>query len=452
MTNKLWEKKGWAKLDENLENFKIGSVVNHPDNALLEADVMGSLAHAKMLNKIGVLTVSELKKLNEGLLKIIDLKQKGEFNLELDDEDIHTKIENFLTKNYGLAGKKLHTARSRNDQVLTATRIYTKQELCKVIDLVLGLCQTLTVFSQKYEFVPMPGYTHMQKAMPSSVGLWSSSFVESLLDDLKSLGNAYELNDQSPLGSAASYGVSLPIDRQLTSDLLGFSKVQNNVLYCQNSRGKFEASVIFAYCQIAETLSKLAMDILLFNTAEFGFIKVGSNAVTGSSIMPQKKNADVVELVRAEAHSLYSYLNQCLGVISGLPSGYNTDTKKTKGLLILSTNLVKSVLETCDVVIQGLEINKEKMLAALTPEIFATDYAFELVLKKNLPFREAYKIVGENLETLPHYDPVKNIKAKTHVGATGNLGLLKLSKQITIQKELWDKKQTKFKNKLNNLL
>lgn len=452
MTKKLWEKKGWANLDSSIEQFEIGSIKTHPDNELVVADVLGSLSHAQMLKKIGILNSLELKKLKKGLLKILDLKNKGKFSLDVGEEDIHTKIENFLTKNYGEVGKRIHTARSRNDQVLTATRIYSKIELLKVVEFVLSLCQTLFKFAKKHEFVAMPGYTHVQKAMPSSVGLWSSSFSESLLDDLKILKVAYELNDQSPLGSAASYGVLLQIDRKYASDLLSFSKVQNNVLYAQNSRGKIGANIIFAFCQIMETLSKMASDIVLFSTSEFGFFKVSDRHITGSSIMPQKKNIDVMELVRGRAHLMYGYLHQVLGIISGLPSGYNRDTKETKKILMSSFDLIKSVLGVSNLVVKNMKVNKEKLKESITAELFATDYALKLVSEKGVPFRKAYKIVGENLGSIPKFDPIKNIKSKKHVGATGNLGLKKLAYSIKKERVYWGSKDTKFNKKINDLL
>jgi len=451
MSKKLWEKKGLKKVSKQIEKFNIGTIQEHPDNELVLADVFGSLAHAAMLCKIGLLSASEFKQLKNGLKEIVTLFKSGKFYLEEGDEDIHTKIENFLTAKYDLAGKKIHTGRSRNDQVLVDIRLYTKEQLILVIESLLTLANTLLLFAKKHEFVPVVGYTHMQKAMPSSVGLWASAFVESLLDDLKTVEFAYEINDQSPLGSACSYGVSMPIERQYVSDLLGFFKVQNNVLYCQNSRGKIEATAVFSFCQIAETLSKLAEDILLFSMPEFGYFNIVGDVVTGSSIMPQKKNLDVMELVRGKAHLLYGCLIQMLTLISGLPSGYNKDAKETKKLLMQSLELINSIIDSANLVIQNLQVNKEKCEKSLTKEVFATDYANKLVMEKKIPFRKAYKIAGENLGTIPVFDPIKNIKSKKHLGATGNLGLKQIAKQIEKQKSYWQKEKLKFENKLSQL-
>ncbi len=451
MSNKLWEKKGWKKLNSQLQKFESGALYQHPDNKLALADVFGSLAHAKMLSTIGILSSSEFKEIKIGLSKIYELALEGKFLLEEGDEDIHTKIENFLTEKYGTVGKKIHTGRSRNDQVLLDIRLYGKEELISIAILTLKLAKVILSFAKKHEYLPVVGYTHMQKAMPSSIGLWAASFVESLLDDLKLIDVAYELNDQSPLGSVASYGVSIPINREYTAEILGFAKVQNNVLYCQNSRGKIEAAAIFAFCEIAETLSKMAEDILLFNMPEFGYLSVAGNVVTGSSIMPQKKNLDVMELVRAKAHLLYGQLTQTLTMISGLPSGYNKDSKETKKLLVHSVDLIKSLLTPTNLVWKELKVNEEKCLNSLTSDVYATDYANEMTITKNVPFREAYKLVGENLSSIPVFDPVDNIKMKKHLGATGNLGLGKIAKEIKQKELFWENKEQAHHQNLKKL-
>lgn len=451
MTKKLWVKKGWQKLNSNLEDFESGPIEDHPDNKLILADIFGSLAHAKMLYKIGILDSHEFQKIEKSFQKIYNLYKSGQFILIKGEEDIHTKIENFLIQYCGEAGKKIHAGRSRNDQVLLAIRIYAKEELISIVPLILELAKVLLLFAQKYEFVPVAGYTHMQKAMPSSIGLWASSFVESLLDDTKAVKFAYELNDQSPLGSAASYGTSVPVDRKFVAGLLGFSKVQKNVLYCQNSRGKVEAAVIFSFCEIAETLSKLAEDVLLFSMTEFGYFEAAGDIVTGSSIMPQKKNLDALELIRGKPHLLYGYLMQMLTLISGLPSGYNKDVKETKKLLVEGVTLIKSLLKSTTIALQGLQVDEDKCLKSLTKEVFAADFATELVLKKKLAFRKAYQTVGENLNTIPTFDPVKNIKSKKHLGATGNLGLGKLAKEIQELEVFWSNQKKKHKAKLLNL-
>lgn len=439
---KLWEKNK-TKLNKKVEQLDFGEAENHPDSNLILADVYGSLAHAKMLTKIGIFSPKELKMAQKGLLEIISLHKAGEFKLKAGEEDVHTKVENYLTQNYGTVGKKIHTGRSRNDQVVLDTRIYTKEKLVEVSRLLLYLCNVLTKFAKKYEFTPVAGYTHMKKAMPSSIGLWASSFAESLLDDLKLIKLAYELSDQSPLGSAASYGVSLPIDRQLTSDLLGFGKVQNNVLYCQNSRGKIEAAVIFSFCEIAESLSKMAEDVLFFSTEALGYIKISPSILTGSSIMPQKQNLDIMELVRGRAHVMYGYLSQTLGVISGLPSGYNKDSAETKEIIMKSFDLVKSLLESATLVLGNIKVDEDVCKNSLSKEIYATQAAY-LLVKKGMPFSQAYKKVGLSLDKIPDFDAVEVLKSSTHIGGGGDLGLENISIQIHKEKIWCDAQKNKF--------
>src|SRR3989338_1085897 len=300
------------------------------DNVLIVPDVLGSISHAQMLCQIDVLTKEEFKKLKHALIEIIKLEKKRKFKVELGDEDVHTKVENYLVSKLGDLGKKIHTGRSRNDQVLTDLRLFTKENLFKISFLCHRLVSSFLDFADKYKLVPMPGYTHMQKAMPSSVGMWSGSFAESLTDDLNMLKCAFIINDQSPLGSAASYGVPLVLDRELTAKLLGFKRVQSNSLYAGSSRGKSHLIVMHAALQIMLTLSRFASDILLFTTSEFNFFNVDKTLSTGSSIMPQKKNLDVLESLRARTHVVISFEQSIAGIIAGLPSGYHGDFAETK--------------------------------------------------------------------------------------------------------------------------
>jgi len=327
---KLWENGGGVGLHEKVEEFTAGEDVKL-DQRLVEWDVVGSIAHATMLNKIGILTESELMDLKRALINVIDLNEKGKFIIELKDEDIHTKIENFLTENLGNVGKKIHTGRSRNDQVQVDLRLYTKEKLLKIQINLLNLCKELTRFAEKNKWVPMPGYTHFQKAMPSSVGLWAMAYAESLLDDLRILKTAYSINDQNPLGSAAGYGVPLDLDRDLTTRLLGFESLQNNVLYVQNSRGKIESIVISALSQIMIDLSRLCNDVILYSTEEFGFFNIGDKFRTGSSIMPKKRNPDILELVRGKMSTVVSSFTQVVDIIKNLPSGYHRDIQEARG-------------------------------------------------------------------------------------------------------------------------
>ncbi len=295
---KLWSK-GESKLDPFIEAFETkGDLLM--DQKLVKYDCLASIAHAKMLCKINILSKSELAKLEKGLLEILSLNSQGKFLLKIGDEDMHTKIENFLTEKYGEAGQKIHTGRSRNDQILTAIRLYSKEIMEKIKQELIRLIKSFENFSKKYGLIKMPGYTHMQKAMPSSIGLWAGSFMDSFKDDCVLLNTAMELNDQSPLGSAAGYGTPLKLDREYTAKLLGFAKVQNNSLYCQNSKGKIEAVILAALTQILLTINKFASDIMLFTTTEFNFFQVSDKVTTGSSMMPQKKNLDLAELLRSK--------------------------------------------------------------------------------------------------------------------------------------------------------
>ena len=357
------------------------------------------------------------------------------------DEDVHTAVENYLTEKLGDTGKKIHTARSRNDQVIVDLRLYTKDKLLEVEEAVLTLAEAMLVLAENNKDVPMPGRTHTQLAMPSSVGLWAGAYVESLLDDLELIKAAYDYNDQCPLGSAASYGVPLPIDRQMVSDLLGFKKVQNNVLYCNNSRGKVESVVVSALGQVMVDLSKIATDLILFTIPELGYFELPDAFCTGSSIMPNKKNPDILELVRAKDEKVLAAYYQILNIIKDLPSGYNRDLQETKEPLMESLGITKASLEITALVVAGIKVNKEKCIKACVPEIFATDKAIELAANKGIPWRDAYLEVAQNMDKLKAEDPIENIKKKRHIGATGNLGLEKLKEKIENEKiEIIDKK------------
>ncbi|MBI2335108.1 argininosuccinate lyase [Candidatus Daviesbacteria bacterium] len=385
---KLWQKDNKSTLDPVIEAFETkGDLLM--DQKLIKYDVQGSLAHAKMLCKIGILSKSELAKLEKGLLEILSLNSQGKFLLKIGDEDMHTKIENFLTEKYGKAGQKIHTGRSRNDQVLTAIRLYSKEMMEKIKQELTGLIKSFENFSQKFGSVKMPGYTHMQKAMPSSIGLWAGSFIESLQDDLSLLEAAANLNDQSPLGSAAGYGTPLKLDREYTVKLLGFAKAQNNFLYCQNSKGKIEALILAALTQILLTVNKFGSDIMLFTTSEFNFFQVSDALTTGSSIMPQKKNPDVAELLRAKVHLVLGNYTALVSLSSNLPSGYNRDLQDMKKPLLESLEITLDSIKVTGILLNNLTPKREVMESALTEEIFAAQKAYKLV-QKNMPFRKAY--------------------------------------------------------------
>lgn len=412
---KLWDK-GY-ELDTLVEPFMTG---DDPvlDLVLIPYDCLGSIAHAKMLAKIGILT-------HEECTRLTDMLKTMTFTIKPEDEDVHTAIENSL----GELGKKLHTARSRNDQVLLDLRLYAKDHLLQIMEACLQAIQVCLTFADKYHAIPIPGRTHFQRAMPSSIGLWAASFAESFLDDMEMLKNAYWLNDQCPLGSAASYGVSLPIDRQYVSDLLGFRALQNNVLYANNSRGKMEAAILHACVQVLNDLAKFCTDIILFSVPEFGYLTLPEKYCPGSSLMPQKRNPCPFELIRAKSATLQGHLFQILEITRALPSGYNRDFQETKRPFMQGIQITLSSLKVFTHIFPDLIVNEEKCLHAFTPELFATDHVLELV-KKGIPFRDAYKQVALHPHSFPSLDPVANILSKMHMGGTGNLGLEKQGERM----------------------
>lgn len=399
------------------------------DQNLVKYDCIGSIAHAKMLHKIGILNKTELEKVINVLKEIIELDKKQQFILNQDDEDVHSKIENYLVKKLGTIGKKIHTYRSRNDQILLDTRLYNKEKLDQLFIDVKNLIKTLLAFAKVYEFSPMPGYTHRQKAMLSSVGLWAGSFIEALLDDLKFLKSVQELNNQCPLGSAASYGVPKNIYRQLVSDLLGFKKVQNNSMYCQLSRGKIESAILSGLSQIMITLSRLSADIIIFSTSEFDYFKLGDDVTTGSSIMPQKKNPDVPETIKGYANTVIGYENIIKTTIKDLPSGYNKETKIVKKHTMQALIITQDCVNAMNKCIKTIKVNKKQCEKSCTKEIFAADYAYELV-EKGMAFRDAYKIAAKKMNEYKIPNLLHALKKRSHLGGTGNLGFDELEKEL----------------------
>jgi len=413
---KLWDK-GYS-IDPEIERFTIGEDYLL-DRALVRADVLGSAAHAEMLASIGVLTTQDVKRIKEGLRGVLKDWLDGHSPLRYAfQEDIHTAVEHRL----GALGKKLHTGRSRNDQVLLDLRLYGKERLHVLAEQVIALVRALAAFAKKHEFVPMPGRTHMQIAMPSSLGLWAGAYAESLLDDLELLKAAHAVTDQSPLGSGAAYGSALPLDRKLVADLLGFAKVQNNVLYCANSRGKAELATVAACGQIMIDLSRMATDLVIGAMPELGYFRIPKELCTGSSMMPQKRNPCGLELVRAKAAAVLGYEMQIAGILRALPSGYNRDFQETKGPFMRGVEATAASLSVMRLSIERLEVVEENLCKGFVPEIYATDRALELVMEGK-PFRDAYREVAANLEGLAARDPVENLKSKRLQGGPGNLGL-----------------------------
>jgi argininosuccinate lyase len=390
------------------------------DHALITVDCIGTAAHVTMLSKMPVkpklITEAERKQVIAGLVEIIGLAQQNKFKIRLADQDVHLAIERTLTNKLGDLGKKIHTCRSRNDQVAVDLRLYAKEQILQTLEEAAALATALTAFGKKNEAVPMVGRTHMQPGMPSSVGLWATAHAESLLDDCVTLINAYRLNDQCPLGSAASYGVPLPIDRQLSSDLLGFSRPTHNVLYANNGRGKMENMVLSAMSQVMLTLSRLAQDFMLFTMPEFDYFKLPAEFCTGSSIMPQKQNPDVCELVRAKASRVKAAELGVYDLIKGSPTGYNRDLQEAKELFMEGIATTRACLRIMAPMVKATKVNRKALVAGFTPDVFATDRALERV-GEGMPFRDAYHHVKENLQELENIDPTEAIQLKTHLGA-----------------------------------
>jgi len=435
----LWQKSN-ITTDPQVHAFTVGEDYLL-DQKLVKYDVLGSLAHARMLLKIDLLKNFEYEKIKQILFSIFQKAEKGEFKITQKEEDMHTAIENRLIKDAGSLGKKIHTGRSRNDQILTALKLFAKNESLKIELEALTLAQNFIDFAIKYEYIPLPGYTHTRLAMPSSMGQWAGAFAEGLLDDLKLLHSAFDYIDSCPLGSAAGYGVNIPLDREFTAELLGFKKVQINTLACANSRGKSEAVIISALAQISITLSKWASDLIWFSMPTFGFFIIPEEATTGSSIMPQKKNPDVLELIRAQSGLAIGALNQVQNIINSLISGYHRDFQLTKKPFLETIQNIYASLNIANKIMPKIKVDAEKCSTAFAPEIFAADAANELVLEKNLPFRDAYRKISENLNELKNIDQVKNLKSKKHLGAPGNLQLKKFGEIISTAQKITKNKQ-----------
>lgn len=392
---KLWDK-GY-KVDNLISEFTVGNDYIF-DYEIIEYDCIASIAHAKMLGKIEILKQNEVNRLIKGLEEIIKLHKEGKFKINKEDEDCHTAIEKFLTDKYGEVGKKIHTARSRNDQVLTALRLFEKDNLNSIKKYLNDFILKLKIVVKKFGKITLPGYTHMRKAMPTMIENYFGCFIESTEDNLIILNSVYKIIDKSPLGTAAGFGVpEIEIDRKLTSDLMGFNSLIKNPHYAQMSRGKFEAMVIDLLSQIMFDLNKLSSDLILFSMDEFGFIDLPKEFCTGSSIMPQKYNPDPLEIIRGYYHFLLGESVKVKSLIGNLISGYHRDLQLTKEAIIKSFKITIDSILVMNLILSKLKINKDKCSIALTEELFATAELNKLV-KQGVPFREAYKIVSEKFK------------------------------------------------------
>jgi len=367
------------------------------DQKMAVYDIYGSLGHLEGSLENGMVDESEYNKMKKGLIKILTLAKKNLIIIKVADEDVHTVVEKLLNKEAGSVAGKLHSLRSRNDQISVDIKLYSKQELLVIMKQVLDLVAAFLKFANQHKTVAMPGYTHMQKAMVSSVGLWAESFAANLLDDFEMLKNAYDLNNQSPLGSAAGYGVPLPINRELVAKSLGFAKVQDNPLYCQNSRGKTELAIVHGLLQTMQTINKFASDTLLFAMSEFGYFKLPDSFLTGSSIMVQKKNYDVLELLRAQYSAVVGSYQHLAVLIDSLPSGYNRDFQEIKKPLFASFETTNNSLAVALEVVNNLKPNREKLASSITPDLLVINEVYALV-QDGTPFRKAYQKIGEQYQ------------------------------------------------------
>ncbi len=421
---KLWEK--GISADEKIDRFTVGND-RILDLLLAKYDVLASKAHASMLAKVGLITQNEANSLVSELERIGASIENGSFTIEETFEDVHSKIEYLLTEHLGDVGKKIHTARSRNDQVLVATQLYLKKELQEVKAMVKDLFELLMQLAERFSEVLLPGYTHLQIAMPSSFGLWFSAYAESLIDDLYLIQAAYKVADQNPLGSAAGYGSSFPIDRDYTTKAMGFETLKYNVVAAQMGRGKVESAASFGLASLAATLGKLAMDITLYMNQNFNFISFPDTLTTGSSIMPHKKNPDVFELIRAKCNKVQSMPNQMAMIMSNLPSGYHRDLQLLKGIIIEAFQESKSCLELLTFSVGQIEVNEAILEDSKYDYLFSVDTLNEMVMN-GTPFRDAYKAMARAIEN-GNFVPNKKI-SHSHAGSIGNLCLGKIQQKF----------------------
>lgn len=406
-----------VKVDAGIDLFTVGRD-REMDLYLARYDILGSIAHITMLESIGLLTREELDKLTQELRNIYAIAEKGDFLIEDGVEDVHSQVELMLTRSLGDIGKKIHSGRSRNDQVLVDLKLFIRSELQSVVELTDNLFTTLIAQSEKYKNVLMPGYTHLQVAMPSSFGLWFGAYAESLVDDLTVLQAAYRVSNRNPLGSAAGYGSSFPLDRSLTTRLLGFDSMNYNVVYAQMGRGKTERIVASALASIAATLSKLAFDACLFNSQNFGFIKLPDAYTTGSSIMPHKKNPDVFELTRAKCNKIQALPYQITLIANNLPSGYFRDLQIIKEVFLPAFDELKDCLRMVEQMMSRITVNEHILDDCRYDPIFSVEEVNRLTLE-GTPFRDAYKQVGLRIEA-GDFTPNKDVH-HTHEGSIGNL-------------------------------
>ena len=442
----MWTKN--VSMTKEIEKFTVGRD-REMDLYLAKYDVLGSMAHITMLQSIDLLTADELKVLLKELKTIYQQAEKGEFVIEEGVEDVHSQVEMLLTRKLGDIGKKIHSGRSRNDQVLVDLKLFIRDQIKEIAGLVKSLFDELITQSERYKNVLMPGYTHLQVAMPSSFGLWFGAYAEGLVDDMQYLQAAWKITNRNPLGSAAGYGSSFPLNRQMTTDLLGFDSMDYNVVYAQMGRGKTERNVAFSMASIAGTLAKLAFDACMFNSQNFGFVRLPADCTTGSSIMPHKKNPDVFELTRAKCNKLQSLPVTVTMIMNNLPVGYFRDLQIIKEVFLPAFDELKDCLQMAAYIINKMEVNEHILDNPIYGPMFSVEEVNRLA-RQGMPFRDAYKKVGLDIEA-GHFTPNKDIH-HTHEGSIGNLCNDKIQALMddVVSGFKFEKMEEAVKNLLNN--
>jgi argininosuccinate lyase len=439
-------------VDADVLRFTVGKD-RELDVRLAEADCIGTAAHVTMLAALkrrpAIITAAQRKAVITALVGIMRSVRSGSFRIKDDDQDVHLAVERMLTRELGDLGKRVHTARSRNDQVAVDLRIYARDQLCELAVEVAALCEALLAFASRHRDVPMVGRTHLQPAMPSSVGLWASAHAEGLLEDAVPLRAAMDINDVCPLGSAAGYGVGFTLDRALTAELLGFRSAHRNVLHSSNARGKCEFVILSALSNVMLTLSRLAEDLILYSMPEFSYFSLPPGFCTGSSIMPQKKNPDALELIRARTSRVLGLAASAAGTVKGLPSGYSRDLQETKEPLIEGLDCARASLRIMASLVGYLEVDRKALVAGFSPGVFAVDEALDMV-SRGVPFRDAYDRVKANIEKLALRDPVAETRRRNR--NAGLMDVASLRSDARFLRSEMAGRRGRFERKIRNLL
>ncbi|NPU99750.1 MAG: argininosuccinate lyase [Brevinematales bacterium] len=447
---KVWDK-GGAKLDPAIERYTVGNDFML-DRRLFRYELAASAAHAKMLATIGILTGSDRDSLLDEIKKLYK-EHGGTIELQVSDEDIHSKLENLLTERLGDTGKKLHTGRSRNDQVLVVTRLYEKDEIIRIAGKLSAAMSALMGLARSEGDTVIPGYTHTRQAMPMTVGMWCAAFIESGADTLRMLKSAYDLCDRNPLGTASGYGVPLPLDREMTAELLGFAGVQDSPVYAQNSRGKIEAFIADVCWSAMHDLSRMASDLILWSMEELGYVSLGAEVTTGSSIMPQKRNPDALELIRARTNIVLACSTTIKTVVSGMISGYNRDVQETKEQVMRALDITSESLDAMVVLLGHIKFDPERIREGMTPGIFATDLAFAKV-RGGMAFRDAYREAAKEIDSIEVNGELikRSIAERNSPGSHVTIDWKRLEQETRADSAEWEKLREEIDSKFRALL